>query len=921
MAGNSSENIPRLHWYSLGLPRNLQITVWISIILVFVIAFLDLTGWIFNITLFKSIMPHWTPMKIITAICFIFTATALVIIQVNLPETLRKILPRIFAAFVCLISLVTLYVYLYSKMTGQESSLTGVPYLGFFLLHPMRMAFIAACNFFLISCVLFVLPADKTKTSDIAHVIIIPVTFVSYFVTVSYILNVYSVNELKEISVAMNSGIAFLGICTAVLMMRPETWLLKVFTSGNTGGIIARKLLPALLTLPVIIGWLRINGERAGLFKSDEGVILVAITYTVCFVVLVWRTSRSVDQIDRKRRISEEALRESEDRFKAMAEGSPVGMGVVRIPDGNFLYVNPAYEQYFGYNKDELLSKKAPDIYWDTRDRESINKKLQKNNFVSNYEVKLKRKDGSSFMSLSSIRAIKFMNEPALLGTFIDITKRKEAEDALRNSELRLKYHFENSPLAVIEWDKDYFITQWSNEAERIFGWKKTEVIGKRIDDLNFVYEEDNPIVEKTMERLSGGNEPKVVSSNRNYTKKREIRDCIWYNSALLDEKGQLSSTMSLVEDITERKRAENKLKEAREKLNIALENGNIGIWEWNLKTDEVIWDERMEKMFGLEPGTFGKTFKAFAALLNEEDISHIQKSIGNALEKGSPVETIFRTKSINGKSKYISSKALVNRDKDQNPVSLTGVCFDVTAMREGAEQLVLKLNEELLRSNKELEQFAYVASHDLQEPLRMVSSFTQLLSMRYKDQLDQEAQEFIKFAVDGALRMQNLINDLLEYSRVQTRGKDLSVTDMHDILGQTVNNLSIKIQEKNALVTNDELPTVLADGGQMVQLFQNLIGNALKFCKTTPMVHISAKEEKDDYLFSVKDNGIGIEPQYFDRIFQIFQRLHPKDEYGGTGIGLAICRRIVERHGGKIWVESQPGEGTEFKFTIRKNK
>jgi len=139
--------------------------------------------------------------------------------------------------------------------------------------------------------------------------------------------------------------------------------------------------------------------------------------------------------------------------------------------------------------------------------------------------------------------------------------------------------------------------------------------------------------------------------------------------------------------------------------------------------------------------------------------------------------------------------------------------------------------------------------------------------------------------------------------------------------LGQTINNLSIKIKEKNALITNDELPTIFADGGQMVQLFQNLIGNALKFCKTSPIIHISADEEKDHYLFSVKDNGIGIEPQYFDKIFQIFQRLHTKEEYGGTGIGLAICRRIVERHGGKIWVESKPGEGTTFRFTIRKTK
>jgi light-regulated signal transduction histidine kinase (bacteriophytochrome) len=248
----------------------------------------------------------------------------------------------------------------------------------------------------------------------------------------------------------------------------------------------------------------------------------------------------------------------------------------------------------------------------------------------------------------------------------------------------------------------------------------------------------------------------------------------------------------------------------------------------------------------------------------------------------------------------------------------MTGVCFDITKMKKRTEQTLLNLEEDLLRSNKELEQFAYVASHDLQEPLRMISSFTQLLSMRYKDKLDHEAQEFIMYAVDGASRMQALINDLLEYSRIGTRGKDLSVTDMHSILGQTLNNLSIKIKEKNALITNDELPAVYADGGQMVQLMQNLIGNAIKFCDTSPIIHISANVERDHFLFTVKDNGI-IESRYFERIFQIFQRLHAKDEYGGTGIGLAICRRIVERHGGKIWVESKPGEGTMFKFTILK--
>ena len=264
--------------------------------------------------------------------------------------------------------------------------------------------------------------------------------------------------------------------------------------------------------------------------------------------------------------------------------------------------------------------------------------------------------------------------------------------------------------------------------------------------------------------------------------------------------------------------------------------------------------------------------------------------------------------------------KLWLKRGMNGKPVKMAGVCFDITDMKRGAEKALFKLNEDLIRSNKELEQFAYVASHDLQEPLRMVSSFTQLLSQRYSDKLDQDARDFIRFAVDGAVRMQILINDLLDYSRVESKGKKFTPVDIHHVLGQVVVSLKLTIQEKNALITNEEMPLVMADGRQMVQLFQNLIGNALKFCESSPRIHISVREKNEHYEFSVRDNGIGIEPEYYSRIFQIFQRLHSKDEYGGTGIGLAICKRIIDRHGGKIWVKSNPGQGSEFFFTILKS-
>jgi PAS domain S-box-containing protein len=241
----------------------------------------------------------------------------------------------------------------------------------------------------------------------------------------------------------------------------------------------------------------------------------------------------------------------------------------------------------------------------------------------------------------------------------------------------------------------------------------------------------------------------------------------------------------------------------------------------------------------------------------------------------------------------------------------------DVTERKQAQQELARKV-EELARSNAELEQFAYVASHDLQEPLRMVASFTQLLARRYKGRLDADADEYIGFAVDGATRMQTLIQDLLSYSRVTTRGESFAHTEADVACKNALRNLRTSIAEADGVVTVGPLLPVVADATQLTQVFQNLIGNAIKYRNhRRPEIHVMSKAEGDEAVFSVTDNGIGIESQYFDRIFQMFQRLHTRTSYSGTGIGLALCRKIVERHGGRIWVESKPGEGSTFLFTI----
>jgi light-regulated signal transduction histidine kinase (bacteriophytochrome) len=240
-------------------------------------------------------------------------------------------------------------------------------------------------------------------------------------------------------------------------------------------------------------------------------------------------------------------------------------------------------------------------------------------------------------------------------------------------------------------------------------------------------------------------------------------------------------------------------------------------------------------------------------------------------------------------------------------------------AVRKRAEESLREYSAELARSNSDLQQFAYVASHDLQEPLRAVSSFSQLLARRYQGKLDSDADDFITFMVEGATRMRTLINDLLAFSRIGTRGDPFVLVECESILQAAKENLDVAIAESGAVITHDPLPALVAAATQLTQLFQNLFSNAIKFRRPeeAPRIHVSSKRQDGGWQFSVRDNGIGIDPQYFDRIFIIFQRLHGREEYPGTGIGLAICKKIVERHGGRIWVESERGKGCTFHFVI----
>jgi PAS domain S-box-containing protein len=546
--------------------------------------------------------------------------------------------------------------------------------------------------------------------------------------------------------------------------------------------------------------------------------------------------------------------------------------------------VNPAFLKLWGYkSNEEAIGNSVGSFFANPDDAVPVLEALTE---TGKWEGKFlaKRNNGSTFISQGFASAIFNENgDPVgFQSANLDVTKRKQAEEEIA----KLARFPSENPNPVLRLTKEKVI--YTNKGGEIL----------------FNIKEGSEVPAVLQENLI-----KALVTNKAISTEITLKRLIYsLDFTPVSEEGYVNV---YGRDITERKKAEMELQLERDNLINILNSMEDGVYIVDQNYDIEYVNPSLTKEFGQYEGK-----KCYKYLHSRQDVCPWCKA-----QEGFEGKTV-RLEWYSFKNQKTYDRINMPLKNVDGSVSTLEIFRDITEFKK-VEQDLLSTLENLKSVNIELERFAYVASHDLQEPLRMIVSFIQLLEKRYKDKLDEDADDFIAFIVDGAKRMQTLINDLLLFSRIGRGDKPFKLIDINVVIDSVINNLKKSIEETNATITHDPLPTIIANEGEFIQLLQNLISNAIKFHKAEepPVVHISAKLQKNQWIFSVRDNGIGLDSQYFGRIFIIFQRLHKKDEFGGTGIGLAICKKIIERHSGKIWVESELGKGSTFYFSIPKTE
>ncbi|MFN8458848.1 MAG: PAS domain S-box protein [Anaerolineae bacterium] len=621
---------------------------------------------------------------------------------------------------------------------------------------------------------------------------------------------------------------------------------------------------------------------------------------------------RGIFQDVTERKQAEAKLRESEARFHGTLDAMQEGVLLIGR-DWRYLYINKSAETQGRRLAEELLGKTVMECWpgFEATDYFQLEQKVMQERLPAQIE-------GPFTFPDSETHWFRWNIQPAPEGLLIvtqDITESKQAEQERHIALEKYRVLFETFPLGISVTDAAGNLLEVNRESERLLGISRENHTQRTYDDPEWriVRPDGTPMPPDEYASVRALQEKRLVE-NVEMGIVNAADEITWLNVTAVPLSLEGYGVVITYGDITERKRVEEELRESEERYRKLLEFAPVAI---AVHSDgKIVFINRTgARLLGAtsEDEIIGRSV---LGIIHPAGLNQVQERMARLMageQELYPAEDVYVKLDGTPINVEVTVTPLLYRGKP----AFQAIVSDITE-RKRAEAELQETLKELKRSNAELEQFAYIASHDLQEPLRAVAGMVQLLQKKYQGHLDERADLYINHLVEAAARMQRLINDLLVYSRVGRRGQPFAPVNTVTCVQLALKNLEAAIHESRASITWDNLPTVTADSTQLSQLLQNLIGNALKFRgDQEPQIHISAVKVDKAWQFSVRDNGIGIEPQYFERIFQVFQRLHTREEYPGTGIGLALCQKIVERHGGVIWVESQMGQGSTFYFTL----
>lgn len=898
-----------------------------------------LVGWMFDTQWLKSISPDWAKMKPNTALCFILAGVALWCLQDEQSQIRARLAGLASAATIAFIALLTLGEHLFGANLGIDELLfrdsgTAIPGPS-----PLRMSLAATVCFLLLS--LSLLGLDRRTCGGHRPTLALALALLAGLIgLLAFAGYLYGAKSLYAVSpfakMALHTAVLFVVAAAGILCARPDEGPLSILAAQGTGSTMARRVLPLAIVTPLLLGWLRLQGERAGLYGLEFGLALFAISNVVIFGALTWLTAVWLNRGDTERQQSDQALRESTERLAVAVEASDIGLWD-RDLDTNEIYFSPEWKRQIGYTDAELPNRFHE---WKSRvhpdDLPTVIARIQAYIETTTQtgiesEYRLRHKDGSYRWVYARARLVSNASgRPArLLGCHVDVTARKLAEETLRRSEQR--YRLAASTGQVWDWNIVANTVSFPPEFWRRLGYEMPEPADTVARFASILHPADRErwrqaVKDHLSRRLPYELEFRVYAKSGEYLWLHTRGQAVWA------EDGRATFMAGTTFDITERKRAEESLRASEANFARAQSIAHLGSWEFTLATGHLHWSDEIYRIFGITPSEFDATDEAYLTAVHPEDQDQIREAVRRAVAGDARLDVEHRVVRPDGSMRWVQVLGELEHDETGQPFRLTGAVLDITG-RKRAEDEIRQLNTdlerrvaartaELLAKNKELETFSYSVSHDLKAPLRGIDGYSRLLLTDYADKLDDEGRGFLHNVRSATSQMQQLIDDLLAYSKLERRALSMNRIDLQALVETVLKERALDLKPVQLEVAISAEP-VHADRDGLTMALRNLIDNAVKFScsRQPPVIEIRSRVEDDRYILSVRDNGSGFDMKYHDRIFQIFQRLHRAEEYSGTGIGLAIVQKVMERIGGRVRAESTVGEGAIFYLDLPREK